>query len=128
MTLKTADSWFSKFIRARDADENGIVTCISCPAQKHWKQMDCGHFIKRQFKSLRYDEKNGNGQCRKCNWLLQGNDVEYAKGLVKKYGEGILEQLLATKNRTLPMGRCELKVIAEYYRGKFNELKKEKGL
>ncbi len=128
MSLKTADKWFSKFIRIRDADDDGIITCISCSIRKHWKNMDCGHFIKRQFKSLRYNEKNCNGQCRKCNWLLQGNDIEYAKGLVKKYGSGVLEQLVATKHRTLPMGRFELKHIADYYRMKFNQLKKLKGL
>ena len=59
---------------------------------------------------------------------MQGNDIEYAKGLVKKYGSGVLEQLVATKNRTLPMGRFELKHIADYYRMKFNQLKKLKGL
>ncbi len=128
MTLKTADKWFSKFIRVRDADDNGIVTCISCPTKKHWENMDCGHFIKRKHMSLRFSEINNNGQCRNCNWLLQGNDIEYAKGIIKKYGEGILDLLLATKNRTLPMGRFELKHIADYYRMKFNQLKKEKGL
>lgn len=128
MSLKTADKWFSKFIRIRDADENGIIICISCGKPVHWTKADAGHFIKRQFKSLRYNEKNVNGQCRKCNWLLQGNDINYAKGLVKKYGEGILDELLATKNRTLPLGRFELKHIADYYRMKFNQLKKLKGL
>ena len=128
MSLKTADKWFSKYIRARDADDNGIVTCISCPTQKHWKEMDCGHFIKRQFKSTRYNEKNSNGQCRHCNWILQGNDINYAKGLEKKYGPGIIERLEVMKNRTLPMGRFELKHIADYYRDRFNQMKKLKGL
>ena len=128
MSLKNADKYFSLFIRIRDANENGIITCISCRNPVHWKKADCGHFIKRQFKSLRYNEKNCNGQCRKCNWLMQGNDIEYAKGLVKKYGLGILEELVATKHRTLPMGRFELKHIADYYRDRFNQMKKLKGL
>ena len=128
MTLKTADKWFSKFIRLRDADDNGIVICISCNARKHWKDMDAGHFIKRQFMSLRFNEKNVNGQCRKCNWLLQGNDINYAIGLEKKYGIGILEQLVATKHSTTHTGSFELKHIADYYRMKFNQLKKLKGL
>ena len=128
MSLKTADKWFSKYIRIRDADENGIITCISCGARVHWTKADCGHFIKRQHKATRYNEKNSNGQCRKCNWLLQGNDIEYAKGLVKKYGEGILEKLELAKHRTVHMGEFKLKVIADYYRMKFNQMKKLKGL
>lgn len=128
MSLKKADYWFSRFIRLRDADENGYVTCIACGRVKHWTKVDCGHFIKRQFKSTRYNEKNCNAQCKYCNGPLQGNDIEYAKGLVKKWGPGIVEKLEVLKHRTIPMGRFELKVIAEYYRGKFNKLKKEKGI
>ncbi|MCK4821513.1 recombination protein NinG, partial [bacterium] len=99
-----------------------------CGIPVHWKKADAGHFIKRQFMSLRFNEKNVSGQCRRCNWLLQGNDINYAKGLVKKYGEGILEQLVSTKNRTVHMGKFELKHIADYYRMKFNQIKKLKGL
>jgi len=128
MTLKTADRWFSKYIRIRDSDNQGIIICISCGIPVHWRNADAGHFIKRQHKSLRYNEKNVNGQCKVCNWLEQGNDIKYAKGLVKKYGQGIVDELQVLKNRTIPMGRYELKIIAEYYKGKFNELKKEKGL
>ncbi len=128
MSLKTADKWFSKYIRARDADESGYLICISCGEPVHWKKADAGHFIKRQYKSVRFNEKNVNGQCRKCNWLLQGNDIEYAKGLIKKWGPGIIEKLELMKNRTLPMGRFELKHIADYYRDRFNQMKKLKGL
>ena len=128
MSLKSADSWFSKFIRLRDADDNGYVACIACGKIKHWTKVDCGHFIKRQFKSTRFDEKNCNAECKYCNNFLQGNDINYAKGLEKKYGPGIIEQLEVAKRRTLPMGKFELGVISDHYRDKFNELKKEKGL
>jgi len=128
MSLKTADKWFSKFIRARDADNNGVIRCISCGQPVHWKKADAGHFIKRQHMSLRFNEKNVNGQCRGCNWLKQGNDINYAIGLEKKYGPGIIEELELAKRNTLHLGQFELKLIAEHYRGKFNELSKEKGL
>ena len=128
MSLKSADSWFSKFIRVRDADEDGIIFCISCGNPVHWKDADCGHFIKRQHKSLRYSEINGNGQCRKCNWLEQGNDIGYAKGLEKKYGLGTVDKLQALAKTTLHLGKFELKAIADHYKEKFEQLKKEKGL
>ena len=128
MSLKTADSWFSKFIRIRDADSQGIVYCISCGNPVLWKKADAGHFIKRQHKARRFDEKNVNGQCRHCNYYEQGNDINYAKGLDKKYGTGIIEELELAKSNTLPLGKFELKIIADYYHQRFNELKKEKGL
>ncbi len=128
MSLKNADKYFSLYIRIRDASENGIIFCIACGKPVFWKYADAGHFIKRQYKSTRFNEKNVNAECRHCNWLLQGNDINYAKGLEKKYGEGIIEQLEAAKNRAMKMGRFEQKHIAGYYRYKFNQLKKLKGL
>ena len=128
MSLKAADKWFSKYIRARDADANGIVRCISCGDPHHWSKCDAGHFIKRQHMSLRFNEKNVNAQCRKCNWLEQGNDIGYAKGLMKKYGPGIIEYFEIARRQTHKLSKFELGVIAANYRQKFNEIKAEKGL
>lgn len=128
MSLKTADKWFSMFIRLRDADENGIIRCISCGKPVHWIKADAGHFVKRQHKALRFSEINVNGQDRECNWLKQGNDIEYAKGLDRKYGPGTAEKLLAMKNGMLHLGSFELKVIAEHYKWLAEELKKSKNL
>lgn len=128
MKIDIADKWFSKYIRLRDSDENGIIYCVSCGKPLYWKNADAGHFIKRQHKSLRFNEKNVNAQCKECNWLKQGNDIAYARGLVAKYDPYILDELEVLKNSTFHLGRFELKQIAEYYKKKFNELKKEKNL
>jgi len=128
MSLQSADSWFSKFIRLRDADANGIIRCISCGQPHHWKDADCGHFVKRQYKALRFNEQNANAQCRSCNWLKQGNDIAYAAGIDTKYGRGTADKLRALKNGTFHLGKFEIKVISDHYREKFMELKKQKGL
>lgn len=128
MSLSSADSWFSKFIRLRDADEDGVIRCISCGKPVHWKQADAGHFIKRQHKATRFNEKNVNAQCKECNWLKQGNDLHYAKGLEEKYGEGIVEELEILGKCTHHLGKFELKCIAEHYKEKFNELLHERSL
>jgi len=128
MSLKTADSYFSKFIRIRDADEDGIIRCISCDKPVHWEKADAGHFVKRQHKSLRFSEINVNGQCRSCNWLLQGNDIHYAKGLEEKYGKGTVKDLILLKNNTFHLGEFELKIISDHYKEKFETLRKQKGL
>ncbi len=128
MKLSTADSWFSKFIRLRDSDSHGILLCISCGEPIFWKKADAGHFIKRQHKATRFNEKNVNGQCRNCNWLKQGNDINYAKGLGKKYGPGTVEQLELAGRSTFHLGKFELKIISDNYRMRFNKIKEEKGL
>lgn len=124
MNLKKLDKVFSEYIRLRDADENGICTCITCGAKHHWKNMDNGHFIKRQHMSLRYNEINCNAQCRKCNWLGQGEDVKYAAALQKKYGPDIVEKLLLAKNKTVKFTQFEIDQMTKYYTEKLKEFKK----
>lgn len=128
MKRTPADKWFSMFIRARDADEDGYVRCISCGRVVHWKNADCGHFVKRQHKALRFNEQNCQVQDRNCNWALQGNDIEFAKGIDRKYGKGTADKLRAMQHNTLHLGKFEEKQIAEYYKAKYLELAKEKNL
>lgn len=88
---------FSEFIRRRDADENGLCACISCGRIAHWKQMDAGHFIGKGVSLfLKYDERNVNAQCGRCN-LNEGNYAGYREGMIKKYGLEVVEELEAKK-------------------------------
>jgi hypothetical protein len=124
--IKKLDKVFSEYIRLRDSDENGICRCISCGTPHHWKATDAGHMIKRQHMATRFDEKFVNGQCRKCNWLLQGNDVEYRKALVKKYGEKEVILLEWKGSQSKKWSAFELEMLIEYYKQKVSELKKIK--
>lgn len=85
---------FSKYIRQRDADENGMAACISCGTVKHYSEGDCGHYIPKSVSlALRFDERNNNFQCVGCNQFRHGNLTQYALALKRKYGENILEEL-----------------------------------
>lgn len=128
MKTTSADNWFSKFIRLRDADENGFIRCISCGRVVFWKDADCGHFIKRQHMALRFNEQNCAAQDKRCNCFEQGNDIGFAEGLDKRYGPGTADKLRAMKNNTLHLSKFELSVIADHYRDEVMKLRKEKGL
>ena len=128
MKIATADKWFSLFIRLRDSDSNGYARCCTCGKVAHFKDMDAGHFVNRQFKALRFNEKNVNGQCRKCNRFCEGNIPEYSLFMIKKYGKGTTETLIATKNIYTKMGSFEIEQIAKHYRKKAKALAKEKGI
>jgi hypothetical protein len=39
--VKKYDAVFSQYIRLRDADKNGICSCITCGAKVHWKNIQC---------------------------------------------------------------------------------------
>lgn len=85
---KKADAVFSQFIRIRDKGK-----CYTCGLQKHWKEMQNGHFVPRQYLSLRYDETNCHCQCYACNMLYNGQPSAYAKRLEEDYGVGTVARL-----------------------------------
>ena len=122
----TLDRWFSIYIRLRDSDANGYGRCISCGKLVHWKEADCGHFINRQHMNTRYDEQNCNLQCRSCNRFDEGNNEGYRRGLIAKYGEEVVNHLYLKKHIFRKYSVFELKAIADDYKKRFNELKKQK--
>ena len=87
--LKTikAKAWsiFSRYIRMKYADENGYTNCVTCGANKHWKDLQAGHFVAGRNNSILFYEKGVHPQCRRCNYN-EGNGVEYFIFMEKTYG------------------------------------------
>lgn len=75
------DIIFSQQVRLTYADESGMVACFTCGLIKHWKQMQCGHFISRAQMPTRFSMKNTRPQCDDCNRRLKGNLVIFAERL-----------------------------------------------
>lgn len=128
MNLKAKlDKIFSVYIRMRDADKDGICTCISCGDMKYWKLMDAGHFVNRRYMALRYSETNVNAQCRSCNRFDEGNSLGYALGLTKKYGKNIIDKLRIAKKTSVKYTKFEFETMIRYYKKKvweFEQLSK----
>ena len=122
------DRIFSEYIRLRDADNNGMVRCISCRNIEHWKNVDCGHFVNRSHTSTRFNEKNCNAQCRRCNRFDEGNNIGYMKGLIKKYGASVLEELEVLKYQESHLSEFEYKVLIEHYTKEVKRLHEDKGI
>ena len=120
---KKLDRLFSKFIKLRDGGLE-FFKCISCQKTKPLSQFNAGHYWSRRYMSTRYDEKNVNGQCIYCNMHLSGNIQGYQIGLIKKYGEEILQHLEIKKNNISNMGRFEFEVLINEYNDKIKILKK----
>ena len=119
--LTKLDKVFSLYIRQRDS-ENGFFKCISCGQIKPYDQCDCGHYINRQHISTRFDEKNCNAQCRKCNRFEEGNAQGYRRGLIEKYGEKAVELLEIKKFNTSHLNLPEIEILTKYYKEKIKEL------
>lgn len=128
MITNTADKWFSKFIRLRDADENGYCTCITCGNVRHWKNLDCGHFIKRQHMAARFNEKNCAAQCKGCNAFEQGKSAEHEKYIIDTYGKDARDILKACERVHFKRSKLELSILASEYKNKALEMAKLKGI
>jgi len=75
------DIIFSQLVRLTYADERGMVACYTCDVVKHWKQMQCGHFISRAHMPTRFSMKNCRPQCGTCNGEKNGNLIVFAERL-----------------------------------------------
>jgi hypothetical protein len=111
---------FQKYVRLRDKD----LACISCNemVKDLW---DGGHYFKAEiFSGLIFNEKNCHKQCRKCNRFLGGNELQYRKGLLARFGWEYVAKLenIADENRVYKYTKDELIEIKKKYDGKIKEL------
>lgn len=126
-TLKAKlDRVFSIYVRLRDADKNGYCKCISCGKVEHWKDVDNGHFVNRSHMSTRYNERNCNAQCRKCNRFDEGNNIGYIRGLIGKYGVRVIPELDVLKHTQSFMKTFDYEFLISHYNEEIKRIKKEK--
>lgn len=110
---------FQKYIRMRDDAEN----CISCGINDK-NLWDGGHFKKAEiYSGVIFNENNCHKQCRKCNRYLNGNELMYRQGLVKKYGEQYVNDIEKLANETRQYKWTKEQLIAKkiQYKIKFKE-------
>ena len=82
-----AQKHFNAWIRKRDEGQ----LCISCGANN---PEQAGHFYSAGHHNIiRFNEDNCHLQCRRCNYYLSGNLINYRKSLEKKIGKERLEKL-----------------------------------
>ena len=120
--IHKADSLFSKYIRHSYADGRGNIACFTCDNVKQISEMDCGHFVGRQHKSVRWDERNGHPQCRYCNRYNEGRKDVYAVKLMEKYGPNILLELQEKKQQIVHLTHEEMEKVIDTYKRKLEAL------
>jgi hypothetical protein len=125
---KTADGWFSKYVRIRDADVNGMCKCITCDTVKHWKEMDAGHFQSRRYNIARWHVHNAHAQCQKCNQYGSGEQYKHGKEIDLRYGEGTAEYLATLTRSLYKINKSEVMAIAREFKKEAERLAKIKGI
>tara|TARA_B100000768_G_scaffold127656_1_gene118307 strand:+ start:414 stop:818 length:405 start_codon:yes stop_codon:yes gene_type:complete len=115
--VKKLDAIFSQYIRLKDADHNGNVTCFTCGKVEHYKKgMQCGHFQSRKHYATRWLELNVAVQCAGCNVFRYGEQFLFSKNLDKKYGKGTAEKLYIKSKDTVKFSNDELLNMIEHYK------------
>ena len=110
---------FQKWIRLRDNDK----PCISCNSTTA-ELYDGGHFYKAEvYSGLIFNENNCHKQCRKCNRFMNGNELNYRKGLINRYGIDFVTELdnIADENRVKKYTKEELITIKKQYDERIKE-------
>lgn len=84
--------------------------------------MDAGHYISRDNKRMRWDERNVWPQCRSCNRFHEGRKDEYALFLIKRFGPDILEELSKDKWIPYKIDDLQLEEMCKEYKEKLKKL------
>lgn len=148
--LKKAKSvltlWFNLAVRLRDLsrdEETGEIQgkCISCGTswlvgvysdksiinpRGGWV---AGHLWKDdRYASVRYDERNVNLQCARCNTYLSGNESNYLENLKKKIGEAEVDKLNQDRNKLKSWNILEIEEMIKHYKLKAKAEAKRLGI
>jgi NinG protein len=120
--IDDADVLVSRYVRLSASDENGWLTCFTCPSVLQWKDVDAGHFVKRGCLFLRHDLRNVKQQCRVCNRHKDGKAAIFSVNLEKEQ-PGIVEELLHESRIVHDVTREELRAIISDMTVKLSKLK-----
>lgn len=106
------------YARLRDCFGALGTNCISCGVWKDFSELDGGHFIPTTSSDIRFDERNINAQCTRCNRFLHGNPRHYYKGMLRKFGKDVVDDLESREFQSKKWTREELLAIRTYYNDK----------
>lgn len=95
--IRLLDQKTSRELRMSQSDGFGFCTCFTCPTRKRWQEMQCGHYISRSCKGLRYEPDNLRVQCAACNIFKNGNLITFRENLVRELGEERVKDMEAQR-------------------------------
>lgn len=121
--IDDADAIFSKYIRFKDADENGYNFCYTSGEWEEAKYLQCGHYVSRNCFYLRWDERNCHPQSGHDNVALNGNLAVFAQKLNEER-PGIVDILEEEAHIVFKPSREDIRAIISEYSAKLDKLKK----
>lgn len=113
-----------KVVRYYGSKDGVTNRCATCPSRFPYpiKELQCGHFIKRGNKRLKYVSVNLMPQCRRCNHFLDGAQDKAAYHIIEKYSVEDFKWLVETDRKWLngelsPLKRADYVTYYNYWLG-----------
>lgn len=105
--VKKLDTYFSKWIRARDG------RCVVCGTTE---RLNCGHLFSRIAYSTRWSELNCHAQCFKCNNSHEYDPYPMTSWFIKKFGEKAYDDLHREYSTPRKFKDYDLEELIERYK------------
>lgn len=122
--VKDLDTIFSRYIRMRDSNKFGIVTCPLCGNSMPRKEAQNMHFIKRSVYLFRRSESNCFAGDYRCNVILKWNYIEYTRFMQNKFGISAVDEMISLSKTIHKISTPEIEEKIQYYKLAVIELEK----
>ena len=119
---KKAWKIFSEYVRRKDADEGGTVSCYTCGKLMFWRDSQAGHAIGGRNNAVLLDDSIVRVQCVGCNVFLRGNYPIFTTKLIKENGMDWWEEKLAGARQVVKLTREDLEDLIAAYKAKLEML------
>lgn len=102
--MREADRLFSIKVREKGA-QNDTNHCFTCGNGFLIRHLQCGHYISRAVKCLRWEKNNCRPQCVGCNIFKKGNIIEFRINLVEDIGDVKVEEMESRRKESFKLTR-----------------------
>lgn len=112
--VKALDTQFSLYIRKRFGSQ-----CYTC---QNKGKMQCGHYVSRSVRGLRWNEDNARPQCYGCNIMHGGRPIDFREHLIEELGEVRVLEMEQLRHKIVKFNDAQLAIMTEFYTRKNAEL------
>ena len=100
-----------------------IITCVTCGAKKHWKEMHGGHWISRTWSKHKVCEENIHPQCPGCNTFKPERVADdYTLYMINMYGKDWVEEMITSKREVCKRPRADILELKQELKDRAKEL------
>ena len=112
--IKKADAMVSEKVRGLvSKTDRTFGYCYTCGKRKLKRTLQCGHFISRKWKAVRWHFDNMRPQCAGCNKFANGQPQIFRRNLIKEIGKERVEYIEEIFDADVKMSRTFLENLIQ---------------